>query len=250
MSLHTTSATRTQSQVWLEHARALIAYAKDHPAFAAYYLKVTAPLGEQLTDTLPLPSLEPYSHWLIPDTEAIAKKRLDWLRQEAEQQQAEKLIALLVAGRRSLPQDIVIGVVGVAIIGPTLGLIDSKKKRFQRLRVIIPQSQSTKLSPAELASVVTTASHRLVAMELRLCGGNAYRLAPDTAEWLFTEQVPELATVKDEDSLKQATEFLSSENLSHCVYETEEPIVSVVAISPTVAETILDQLGATPVKTD
>ena len=112
-----------------QHAAALVAFANSNKVFSELLFKYVASLD---TSTCEKVVFDP-SLWLIPNSLKVAEQRASWLMQElafVNKNKTDEARAILSTWAKEYkePQDIVLCVIGVAFIGPTLGLIKKKKK--------------------------------------------------------------------------------------------------------------------------
>ena len=138
-----------------------------------------------------------------------------------------------------LPKDLVIGIVGLAVIGPTLGIINKKKKHQSHLQIIISDTWHQRHTGKQLIELVQQLSMQVVAKELRYAGGNAFRLHPDTAAWCLEEPLTKihLCSRSELTTLRVAA---VSEELSH--YSKTN---TGIALSPTVNENFVQEFEVT-----
>lgn len=241
---HHTVATRP-----IQYTESLLTFARTNEAFARHLYQATCHLSTPHayhTDGIATP-------WYAVATEAAAVTRLAWLMEELPHLAPEtyhEVVGRFVAFQKDYePKALVLGIVGLAIIGPTLGLIKTKKKTRNTMRILVADTYLATASPAALARTATTLSTKLLAQELERAGGNAYRLEPDLAEWCFTDQQTEIATLPNEATLTAAVTYLQDNNLLYTALSSEEHLIG-CALAPAIHESILDELGATRVSTD
>jgi hypothetical protein len=234
MSHKTTRQLSNVVDNWLSHhAFALINYAHTHKKFAeslAHHVQ-TRKWAPQKTKERDLAS--PY---LIPTTEDQATRNAHWLLQTLDQTTPARHTRALLATWASEwhePKDLIFGIVGLAIIGPTLGIIHSKKKRRSKLQVVVSKAWSTQHSPAQLAKLLQVTSMTVVARELQLAQGNVYALHPDTAAWCLEDPATRLYLAETAELNTLAT-VAQREQLSHHL----KPNLA-IAISPTVNDSFV-----------
>lgn len=122
---HSTLVTNALQHV--HHTQALLAYAATDADFAeslAHFVQ------QQYWQPLSLP-IEAPSTYTIPTNQPAAVRIAHWLMQElVEQPEAYAARGTLAIWANSYqePKNLVLGIVGLAIIGPTLGLIKKKKR--------------------------------------------------------------------------------------------------------------------------
>lgn len=172
---------------------------------------------------------------LSPDTTI---RTIQWITTVATPETHPATVALLQtwADAYEAPKDAVIGIVGIAIMGPTLGILDKpKKKKKAELPVIIENSAFAALTKTELVRITTELSQQVYGAELRLAHGNAYHLHPDTAEWLFEAGPVSLYTTTASD-LAAIQAAVKQHHVLHQQHDAHDAI----ALSPAQAETILE----------
>jgi hypothetical protein len=230
----------------LTHAKALIAYAATDEIFA----ESLAALVNHLPDT-PGRYLDTHfdgSHFVAAHSQDHAIAIATWLLEELKLQptRTRHTTALLQAWAEpyQAPKDQIIGIVGIAIMGPTLGLIKkNKKKKKSQLQVIINDTWKKERSTAELFALAQRVSQGVIAKELALAGGNAYRLHPDSAEWCLSDPKTKLH-LDTSDELHLIEAVAQAEQLSH-VAHTEHDRLIALALSPSVNENFIADFSLT-----
>lgn len=244
-----TSTRTTNTGFYTSHLTALLAYLKTDGDLAetfAHHVQEQWPASH--TSTTTAPQVSPY---LIPTTREDAVLTANWLLQTLPpltSRDARSAVAVAQAWAQNYqePKAVVLGVVGVAIIGPTLGLIKSRKRRKGAMRVVVTDSHFASLGKKELAKFVAEHTGAQLATELKLAGGNAMQLHPDTFDWTFSDHAVNLFT-HDVDGLKDSIATLTDDNLPHTVINESGQIIGVV-VSPIVDETFVNHCGAKVVK--
>jgi len=231
-----------------QQALALIAYAKNNPSFKNYLLRNTPANFENFVDeSLFVKSDFSVSIWNLPSDGKIAQRRFQWLLDEIETRPTREtvLTKTIIATFRHYeqPKSPLFGIVGIAIIGPTLGLINSKKKKKNQMSVIFSDDFYKGLNVSEVTKTTQKITLRLLGKELLLVQGDTNRLMPETMDWLFSEQETTLATLPENKNLGELAKFLLEEKLSFEVFTHEEKIVA-LAISPTVSDEIVSYIEA------
>ncbi len=221
-----------------KHAEALVLFAEQDREFANQLL-ASLRYHFGVCDTLitTRPSVCPE---LVPSDASWAAARAAWLFQELHTQREENVRAAkntLLAWARDYPepQDIVIGIVGLAIIGPTLGIVKKTKRKKKNLRVVLDAALSAESTARQLA-IAQEAATALLATELATVGGNAYRLDPETAEWLFTDQETKLHQ-QDQRALRDTAAWLQAEALPHHALYQDGHLYA-LAVAPSVHEDV------------
>ena len=214
-------------------AAALVAYAETNSEFANIlytYTKQFINLQKPTTVVTPSPYLFPI------DTETAAV-RTWWLMQEItllKPKKTEEAQAVLATWAKNYeaPKDLVLGIVGLAIIGPTLGLIKKRKKGKSQMKVILNQHE-LKQSQKYILDLILEASTGLLGNELAAVSGQANRLDPELADWLFAEHDTATSNATDREIQKILTD-LQAESLPHFVTKRDNAI-SAIAIAPSVS---------------
>lgn len=233
---HPTTQTVTARDAWLSrYAQALTAYAEADRTFGeslAFHIQ-TRNWDSQTTKA------RPPSPYLMPTSQADAVATAAWILNSLDQfTSASHTRGLLTAWAQEYedPKDLIIGIVGLAIIGPTLGIIKRKKDR-SHLQIIISEKWKGFSDAKQLATLVQQISQKVVANELRLASGDAYRLHPDTAAWCLEDPLTTIH-VTDAATLRDLQKVVYTENLSHATLPR-----TTVAISPSVNKTLLDSFS-------
>ncbi len=235
--------TITASEKFLfAHITGLLAFAKTHDAFsesfAAAIQKQNWVAGTAIESGLcnyttphSLPDAVDTTHWI-----------LNTLQTHPEYTHTRGLLATWAQGYES-PKDLVLGIVGVAIIGPTLGLISSKKKKKKKAQLVIEKNYYQSMQKKELAVLTTSLTQALIAQETKLAGGNIYNLHPDSAAWCIEEAVTAIYT----DSAENIHSLLQSakeENVSHLTQKDSVGSIQVLVISPSVNDSFVEESDA------
>ena len=133
------------------------------------------------------------------------------------------------AGDKSfeLPHMVIIGIVGVAIPGITLGLI----KRRMEMPIIIRAEAAQNLG-LELSQRITQASHDVLKNALVLAGGDMKMIEPELADWFFGEKTLTCYTASREEMERMQTELVSSD-LPHGNADLNGEL-TVLALSPSI----------------
>lgn len=227
----------------LQYAQSLIAYAQTDKQFAvvledtvrSYHLKTLRRNNSPASAPIPL-------FITLPKNREAAQNRLAWLMHEMMTAQEDvdlstRSLLLSYVQDHSKPKAAVIGIVGIAIIGPTLGIIKRPRKRKSVLTVLV-SSHVYRRTRQNMSKVVLATGSRLVSESLLTLHGDASRLEPELAEWFFADRTTKIILVDDND-LKGIVTTLTSRHLPHIV-ETDEMGIAAVAISPIVDLTLLN----------
>ena len=237
MPTNTTLTTTVHSWL-LQETLALLAYAKTDAVFAESLAAVIETLI--WNDCLTIGD-NTASKYLIPETQREAVATAHWLITTLQSQPSAKTArgTLQSFARQYVnPKNIVIGIVGVAIIGPTLGLIEQKKKKKPKAMLVFAEDFYNQLSLKDRVGYAIELTQTVIAKELRLAGGTITRLHPDTATWVMSEPLTRTSTATQAE-LQYLVETARDEQLSHIVRSNERGVVA-VAISPRVNENFVD----------
>lgn len=176
------------------------------------------------------------------DAVSIARWIFQSLHTHPEYKTASSTLAHWAQNYES-PKDLVLGIVGLAIIGPTLGIISSKKKKKRKSQLVIEESFFTSLDKEELAALSTQCSQSVIAQETRLAGGNVYNLHPDSAAWCLEEAITQIYT-DSQINLKSLFTTVTDENLSHHSRRDAQGNIQLLVISPSVNDSFIDESDA------
>jgi hypothetical protein len=237
-----TTPTYSKVDTWLlHHASALLTYAKTDSSFATA-LAHNLLARNWRTDQ----KIQPFitSTYLVPETESEAMTEATWLLQILDDNATARFTRATLsswAQNYQAPKDLVLGIVGLAIIGPTLGLIQSKKKKRSQMQVVIDKAWYETHTAKQLTELVQNTSQKVISRELRLAGGNAFRLHPDTAAWCLEEPLTSIH-LADTAELALIKEVAEIEKLSHETSET-----TAIAISPTVNDSFISEFAVTEI---
>lgn len=244
MPTNTTVTTTVHS--WLvQEVLALLAYAKTDKLFAESLAAVVEARGWKDSFTLTDNTISVY---ITPHTQTEAIATTHWLITVLEDQPHAKAArgTLQSFARQYVnPKNIVIGIVGVAIIGPTLGLIEQKKKKKPKAMLVFAENFYNQLSTKERIAHAVELTHTVIAKELKLAGGTITRLHPDTATWLMSEPLTRTTTASQKE-LHSLIETAQAEQLSHIVHSNEHGVVA-TAISPRVNEEFVDDFAVSDI---
>ncbi|MEA3449415.1 MAG: hypothetical protein U9Q85_00310 [Patescibacteria group bacterium] len=206
---------------------ALIAYGESVHAFKQEFKTLI------LKNINPKESTQAENHFksseiILPSSKINAFSRALWLVKNKElipEEVQSALYSWAIAGEQSAPQQIVVGFVGVAIPGPTLGEISKKKKI-----TMIMKKQAKKPSTAELNEKIMALGLDIVSQSVAMAGGEMVNIEPDVSAWFFGERGLELYSAKENDfsRIKQEVKEVNLIN-SIAEYKGDELIM---AISP------------------
>lgn len=245
MSIISQSIISTRDTFLRAYAYGLIAYAETDLEFAqglaAQVQSLRFGLAEEPAELVNLTTE------LVPNDREHAIAVARWLLGEVKERKATPGTEAVLAEWACefiAPRDQIIGIVGIAIMGPTLGILDNKKKKKKsQLQVVISQKYFDDSKKSELVSQCVEWGQKLIAKELRLVGGNVYRLHPDSAEWVLAEPATALYT-ENEENLHQQLTAARAEELSVEGYRDENDQLIAITVSPSVNDTFVEESEA------
>jgi len=238
-STHT--ITKKDSEL-LSHAAGIIAYANTNADFAE---QLALAIRSQDWKAVAAPA-ETTAIYRTPSTEAGAIETAHWLFNtlaDAKDTQYARGVLATWAADQEVPKNIIIGIIGISIMGPTLGILDEvKKKKKSQLQVVVEGSHFDTLNKSELSKLSASLGQRVFAHEVKLAGGNVYKLHPDTAEWYMSE--PELKLYRvDGETLAELQAAAKSENLTTQAEYKNDQLVA-LAISPSIDNALVEDRDA------
>lgn len=230
----------TLKQNLVTTASSLVRFAYHDAEFATYF---AALIKQNLPrDLLMAPATLHSTPFYLPADSDTAKARAEWLMSELlyfPSYRTDPVAQALVnwASERETPKDVVLGIIGLAIIGPTLGLVKKKKKKKNQMRIGVDRLTLQSASRTQLTELCQQASMSLLGNELAMVGGDTNRLDPELAEWLFVDQQTALYETRGKD-MPGLLETLQREHLPHFALKADERILA-IAVAPTVSETLV-----------
>ena len=230
----------------LHHVFALLSYAKSDADFAES-LAFHVQSRNWHTNTHSQPAkISPH---LIPATQADALLTAQWLLQTLDNNPTTKTTRGILsnwAQHYESPKDLIFGIVGMAIIGPTLGIITNKKKKRAKLQVVINKNWYQQQSTVSLLKLSQDVSMKVIKKELQLAGGNAYQLHPDTAAWCLEEPLTDIY-LADQAEL-QSLKTDATDNHLHYEEVVIKGEITALAISPTVNDLFVSEFALEKIK--
>ncbi len=229
------------------HAEALIAYAENDEDFASFlksYIDAYLPAIEVEFDKKAAAPKKPQLSKLLPIDRSWAQERALWLLREVKFHHPESPAYRTLTAwsyHHAEPKDVVIGIVGIAIIGPTLGII-KKKRKLDSLQILFSEEFHGKASLSEHIDLSHQVSIKLLFDSLRKVSGDIHRLEPELMYWFTSDRSLRSGKVKEKDLLNIVLEMKREDTPHSVCAEGDLPIA--VAISPSVRINIYDDLGA------
>lgn len=223
----------------LTHIHGLIAYAARDAVFAE---SLAAAIQQRSWSAAPVSELAPSTH-LVPADQSAAITSAHWLIAALDTHPEFKTArGTLVhfADNYESPKDFVIGIVGVAVIGPTLGIINNKKKRSNQMQIVIDQNWHAASSEKERLALVQQLSQQVIAKELGFAGGNVYQLHPDSAAWALDDPATKIY-VEPSTAITHLQTIARTEKLSHVCSIQEDNTLRAIAISPAVNDGLVHE---------
>jgi hypothetical protein len=193
-----------------------------------------------MLEDVPNVSLDiPVSQYLVPQSCNAAQRRTYWVLNEILLSPYKYLDTAMHlrswAQQHQTPQSVVLGNVGLAIIGPTLGLVEKKKKKKSQLRIVVDETLEQTLSKKQFSELTQAATIGLLGNEIAAVNGNTNRLDPDMAEWLFADKETQISFAAKK-SLTKLHHVLTNEQLPHFCVATNRNLQA-LAIAPVVSDT-------------
>lgn len=242
---HFTPTRSTTAGFYTNHLTALLSYLDNDHDLAetfAYYIQNHWNANGNSTITYTEPTT-----YLIPKDREEAIEVSTWLLNtlpEMTTKDAREAVTLARVWAKNFkePKAVVLGIVGVAVIGPTFGLIKKKKEKNSVMRVVMAESHFNSLDKKGLTAFIAKHTGAQLARELKSAGGNAMQLHPETFDWTFSDHEVELYT-HTMTGLQSIIKELKNENLSHTLIKEDNKVVGVV-ISPMVNDDFIAHSGA------
>ncbi|MGM0482352.1 MAG: hypothetical protein ACQEP6_00605, partial [Patescibacteria group bacterium] len=225
------------------HACSLIAFAEKNRLFSEFlrtYIDIY--LSEYSAGQLEFS--DNFSKSIVPEDIQSARERTMWLLNEISLEE-EKISAGWILKTwqetRNEPQDVVLGIVGLAIIGPTLGIVN-KKKKVNSMQIIFSKNDLEKSSTSECINLAHSASMKLISNSLELVDGDFHRLEPDLQYWFISDQSLSLGVIKNKNLL-DISKKLNENGILHYFHKNSNGM-SALCISPAVRFNIYNDLNA------
>jgi hypothetical protein len=233
----------TAQQFLFSYTKSLLALARRDLEFAQSF---RAAIISQNWTSVPDTSNVPDSMYIYPESQADAVTIARWvihsLQRHPEYMAVRGALSHWAQNYES-PKDLVLGIVGLAIIGPTLGIISSKKKKKRKSQLIIEETYFRSLSKTKLATLSTQLTQTVIARETQLAGGNVYNLHPDSAAWCIEEAVTAIYTDSAEN-IALLLKTVATENLSHATEKNAAGKIQAIVIAPSVNDSLVDESDA------
>lgn len=175
--------TRVDSPI-TAHAAALLVFAAHDEVFAQYLERLFLPsLNNDEAERF---SFSEELEMLVPKNPWAARQQAKWVASQVKtgsHPQADKLIQSWIAKRPyEDPKSIVVGIVGLAIPGPTLGLIEDDPKSLCVIRLDAAEDKNVFAESAGQASL------GLISRALYSADGEARNMEPVFGHWFFGSQ--------------------------------------------------------------
>jgi len=126
---------------------------------------------------------------ILPKDEQTATKRALWLINN----NSESAKDILRSAAETEPKAIVVGIVGVAIPGPTLGYM----KKFNKMSVIVSDQKTGR------DKTIARAVADLILKAIRQANNDLSKIEPEMGDWLFGDKEIEIYSAKNTDSIKR-----------------------------------------------
>ncbi|MEX0931752.1 MAG: hypothetical protein WDZ88_03300 [Candidatus Paceibacterota bacterium] len=171
---------------------------------------------------------------LVPENEESALERIDWLLAHIELQLSTGVAhasSLLWQFKKTFevtqPKDVLFGIVGFAVIGPTLGLIQKRKKT--PLSIIV-REDVLENDHVDHTQIITRISLEVFERALSHAHGSTRMIEPEVRNWFYGDKnlARHCATQK---TLRTIQKELHASGIPFAI-ENDEKGVSHIAISP------------------
>ncbi len=249
MTTHTLHTITHTDRELTRFAAALTDFASSDTVFADWLQAAIIERKLQASHQLS-PIVLPGRQYVRPQSAAHASTIATWVLDQCQaspvRYKSTLQFLLQWESNQSAPKNQIFGIIGIAIIGPTLGLIKTRKRKKSQLRIVLPTEVYRNISKAAISSLVQTISGQTIAQELQRARGRVSALHPDTAEWLMCEH----ATVLYTTSLTTMTDLkqvLTTNDLPHSAYAITN-LEAALALSPSLSDEILEEFTLTIVE--
>ncbi len=229
------------------NGEALMAYSKIDDKFSSffrYYIDIYLPGTAVAECSVKTSTEDPYHHPLLPASREMARERAVWLLRELAFHYPEdetRKVLRTWSGRQEEPKDAVIGIVGIAILGPTFGII-RRKRKLDSMQVIFSEELIDEMSMSERINFTNQVSMKLLCESLERVNGRVDRLEPELQYWFISDRTLKLGTLKVEQ-MKEVLRNIENEEVPHTIEEAEGSIKA-LALSPSVRIDIFEDLEA------
>ena len=243
MHTHSSLTTNLREVYLLPYVHGLLNYSKTNPHFACQLAQTIQTYNWTASSGAIDEKTAPHT---TPSSQIDAFAVCSWVLGQLQSHPDFRLTRGLLTSwteHYEAPKDLVLGVVGMAIIGPTLGIIDSKKKKKRKAQLVFEKNALAKLTAPELAKKSLVLTQRMFAIELKQAGGNVHSLHPDSAAWLLEEALSDVYT-NSKENLTTLVQALLAENLSHTVEKDTAGNLLSVVISPSVNDSLVEDSEA------
>lgn len=217
-------------------AFALLAFAKINSQYRTYLRRVM--LSEQELQAVAIPKIFDTSLLLLlPKSYEDARLQTESLLRDKKSVRAKRILLHVLEEESPIttPKDVIIGFIGLAIIGPTLGLM---KKRMHVEMPVIMEMGLEKDIPDE---AIAKASLSVLEREIERASKNIKKVEPNTSDWFFGAKGFSLYKAP-RTSLGEIAHKLENLDIPYAITESADE-KRVLAISPSVNETVLEALS-------
>jgi hypothetical protein len=227
----------------LPYIKSVLQYTQQNTEFAHWLAQEILTHTWQSSEDTQYDTVSPYVSIQSPeDASDVAHWIIQSLSTHPEHKTARGILKHWAQNYES-PKDLVLGIVGLAVIGPTLGIISSKKKKKRKSQLIIDKSYFAQLSKKDVALLTTQLTQRVMAQETKLAGGNVYNLHPDSAAWCVEEALTQIYT-DSSDHIQTLLQVAIAENLSYSIERNTHGAIQAIVISPSVNDSLIDESEA------
>lgn len=210
----------------------LLFRAKNDNGFA---LKMYSELkGREVDSGNLLEKFDSFVEYISPSSDDMALRRLDYiLKEESKNLDLSPLFSWVDIFENEQSKNIVVGIIGMAIPGPTLGML----KRKNPMNFLI---KTKNLSQAAIMKISLESGISLVANCIKDKKSDASRLEPEIYDWFFGDRELAFYTVNDSliNKYKKITETY---NIAHNSISLNGGVVG-LAISPVLSREFFSEL--------
>lgn len=238
-----TMTTNTQQHQCFASALAasLCTFASKDTAFAMWFTKEIRVLPSSTTK-IRSADLSKAGALLIPADRDTAVQRAYWVLQQANTDPELASQLQQWAAQQPVPQALVLGIIGVDIPGPTLGIIKKRKKHSSVMPMFVCDETYRHSSPQTRFTMIQQTSLQLLSKALRSYGGDT-QLDPDFFDWLHHDQLTSVGRVSE--NVLQAVQQRATDESILFHQHTDGARITALAITPAVSDEILDEYNAT-----
>lgn len=243
-NLSSNSLTLETRDVFLNrHAYSLIAYTEKNRSFSLFlktYIDIYLS-GYSGGDFGPG---DDFAASIVPVDDQKARERAIWLLSEIALEERESSASRILRTWHKTyeePQDLVIGIIGLAIIGPTFGIIN-KKKKVDSMQILFSEEDMKRGSISSNINLAHSASMELISKSLEAVDGDFRRLEPDLQYWFVSDRSLRLGFIRKK-TISDISKEMNKKGILHCYYKDANGM-GAISISPSVRFDIYEDMNA------